>query len=488
MITRLQVGHVEEGGEKISDNKLTKKALLVYEGTFQSMDGEVTLKAEDLAEIATNHNSGLERLKRLFGGGPKVQVPLQLDHSAKSTDTIGRVEGPVTMGTFKDEDGTEKAALYGQLMFIGKENVEKAEDGRYTHLSVGLDKNKKLTEVSVTPFPAAPHASLLSKPGTGDETMSMSVYHKYKKARKHLKKHLGMSEEDADKKLESAKPEEVEKMAADHDEHEEKMAKMAAEEEKDSDKKELAKYKAIVESIKKDEEAVRLASKKLNLSIRLSGLVAQGKLTPAEMKKVDLVKLSQASDDAVDEVVKSYENRQPVVPMGQVGSTKAADPSKVAAELKRLRKIQLEAETKNNMPFTGAALANIDKERRRLQGDGGSMPKGNNEEHMAENIGGHMPGGPGNEGQMADKPAGVREPGTYDGMDKDHEHLAKLLEEGKHDEAKMHLKAMREKMKAHMAEHGGEEPPAHMAAVKQNMNELKLAHKSLRAKLDLVTH
>lgn len=489
-LTRLQSGHIdEEGQEKVGDNRLKKKAMLVYEGKFESMDGPVELTKEDLTTIMNQHNAGLERLKRMFGLGAKVQVPVQTDHSTKAIDTVGRVDGPITMGTFKDEDG-EKAALYGTLMFIGKENVEKAEDGRWTHLSVGLDKNKKLTELSVTPFPAAPHASLLSKNRLGTGELDMS-YAKYAKARKHLTKHKGMSEEDADKHLESAKPEDVDKMAADHDVEEEKLAKKCAEDKEKAKEAELSRLKRQQDEVKVEQEAVRLASKKVDINIRLGSLLNKGKITPAEMKKIDVTKLAAKADEVVDEVIETYEAREPVVRFGQNGTTKAADPSKIVQDMKRLKKQALMNETRANMPLTNTMLSNIEKEQRRLAADGGAMPGGPaNPEKMAAD-GGAMPGGPYNTDNMADKPEGVNEPAYYEGMEADYETLSKHLEAGEHEQAKEHLKAMREKMKAHMKSHMAEdqeEPPHQMAAIHESMKELKAAQKRLRSKIEITAH
>jgi hypothetical protein len=478
---RLQSGHLtDEANAEDTDSKLRRKAMLVYEGTFQSMDGEITLSSQDLQLICDQYNSGLEKMKRFLGGGPKVQVPVQLDHSPKSVDTVGRVDGPITMGSFTDEDGKELAALYGELVFIGKDNVEKAKDGRWTHLSIGLEKNSKLTEVSVTPFPAAPHASLLSKKlGTGELDMGYSsvkkMHEKYAKCKKHLMDSQKMSEEDADKHLESAKDEDLSRMEKEHDENEEKMKKKMSEEKGTEEGKELSKLRNEIVELRKDQENVRLATRKLSVATKISRLRAMGKITPAEIKKIDIVRLAKSSDEALEEVLKAYELRQPVISIGQVGSTKASDPSKVAAELKRLNKLQMEADSKANMSFTGTALKNMEKARL-----ADAMPKGANSEHLSES-GGAMPGGPNSE-HMADKPSGS-EP-AYADMEKDFETMHALMAGGKHLEAAEHVKNMHEKMKAHMA---GKESDGSMENVEQHMKEVEDAHKTLARRLETVT-
>lgn len=312
------------------------------------------------------------------------------------------------------------------------------------------------------------------------------LHKKYKKALKHLTKHKGMSEEDAEKHLESSKPEDVEKMAAEHEEHEKKMAAEAEEKEKKEKDEKLARMSAANAQLKSEQDAVRLAERKLDVAIRLSSLVSKGKVTPAEMKKIDMVKLASKGDEVVDAVMASYEDRQPVILMGQTGTTKAVEPGKLGAEIKRLKRQALEAEAKDNMPFTGTALANIAREKKRLANDGGAMPTGSNVAHMGEDIGGQMPGGS-NVEHMADKPEGVAEPSHYHGLEADYETLHKMMEEGRHDEAKEHLKSIRAKHKQHLAEHGSEEAH-HMSAISSTLKEVKEAHKRLRAKLETIAH
>lgn len=169
MITRLLSGAFEaeqkldEGGASIE-----KKAMLVYTGSFESLDGPVDITDEDLTKLAENHNGFLAKMSRLAGGGTplKFAPPIQLDHSTSAKDTVGRLVGNLELGTHKLEDGTEVKALMGNVKILGKENVEKVQDGRWTHLSIGADlSSHKITELTITPFPAAAEASLLNRMG-----------------------------------------------------------------------------------------------------------------------------------------------------------------------------------------------------------------------------------------------------------------------------------------------------------------------------------
>ncbi len=159
---------------------LEREAIFVYEGTFQSMDGEVTVSAEQLRKLAANHNAryNLSILKAASLGKDMNLAdcpPVQVDHSASGWDTVGRVVGPLAVVDYVAQAGKEPvAALMGRLRFIGEENCERASDGRWTHLSVGADfEEGVLNELTVTPFPAAANAVMLKA-----EKLSRQIYKK----------------------------------------------------------------------------------------------------------------------------------------------------------------------------------------------------------------------------------------------------------------------------------------------------------------------
>ncbi len=111
----------------------------------------------------------------------------------------------------------------------------------------------------------------------------------------------------------------------------------------------------------------RLAATKGRIITRLSKLRAQAKITPAEVRKIDLVKLSASSPEAIDAVLLSYESREPVIHLGQFGTTKAENVSEHQAKTRMSR---LEAETRANMPM----LARSDKGKRLAEDEG--APRG----------------------------------------------------------------------------------------------------------------
>ena len=143
MIVRLLSGEFDESEVKAAEDGVSvdKKCMLVYSGDFESMDGPVSIKDEDIDTLASNHNSVMKKMGRLAEGVTpmKFSPPIQLDHSTSAKDTVGRLVGDLEVGTYKMEDGKEVKALYGTARILGKENVDKVMDGRWTHLSIGAD-------------------------------------------------------------------------------------------------------------------------------------------------------------------------------------------------------------------------------------------------------------------------------------------------------------------------------------------------------------
>jgi hypothetical protein len=70
------------------------------------------------------------------------------------------------------------------------------------------------------------------------------------------------------------------------------------------------------------------------------------KITPAEMKKIDLARLAGATDATVEAVLDSYKARQPVIHTGIFGSIKAESAAQLAARVKGKEIAKLEAESR----------------------------------------------------------------------------------------------------------------------------------------------
>lgn len=366
-----------EGDVKVDDKSghLDKPVMLVYAGKFESMDGPVEIKDEDIEKLAANHNSKFEQLQLAHGDGSvKGCPPIQLDHSTSATHTVGRLVGGLTVGEHTPAGGKPVKALLGTCRFLGADNIEKVMDGRWQNVSMGADmEGHELSELTITPFPAAAEATLLSKNKLSTEEKKMGYKDTkekadlYAKCKKHLMDEKKMSEEDSDKHLEALDDEGVKKMAAEEDERSSKLAadedekakKLAADEE-EKKKSELSRLAALEEPKKKmialnknmiaHQKKVQLARKKVEISTRLSKLRADGKVTPAEVKKMNLEEMAGQDQAVIDATLKSYSDREPVIDTGLHGTIKALSAGQITSRLKKMTMEREELQTRLNMP------------------------------------------------------------------------------------------------------------------------------------------
>lgn len=362
-------------------DQLEVPVMLVYTGEFETATtGKVSIKEEHLDRLIERHNSLIGRVKRLVGieDIPARHLPpVQVDHSTSAWDTVGRVVGQLSKGAHTLENGETRGAAFGTFRILGKENVQRYLDGRWANVSVGADfEAGRLMESSIVPFPAAPDAAMLSgnEPEQKGPTMDEAMKAKLKK---HLTGRCKMSDEDAEKKLGGMTTDEHTAMSAECDDADK--AELAAADAKtvedEKAKQELAakaaeatklaaatpsnvvqlsaeqktKVKELAGAFRKTGISASLDARKSGIAVRLSRLQADAKITPAEVKKVDVVKLAAATQETVDAVFKAYEDREPVILAGVFGTAKATNVAALAAEL---RGQKLEAETRSNMPFT----------------------------------------------------------------------------------------------------------------------------------------
>lgn len=180
-----------------------------------------------------------------------------------------------------------------------------------------------------------------------DEEKKMAA--EKEKMKKHLMDSEKMSDKDADDKLAKMSDDEKKEMSS-------KMAAKDAEEE-EKKKSEMStrneNLKKLSADMRASSERVRLAAVKSKITVRLSALKSQGKITPAEVKKIDVSKLSASNEATVDAVLKSYEDREPVIHMGAMGSLTGEDASSLA---KKIKLSTIESEARMNMPSKRAKL------------------------------------------------------------------------------------------------------------------------------------
>lgn len=367
MLVKLKSGAFQgavASGEK--DVSLTRPAMLVYAGQFESADGPVEVTPEHVLRIVSAHNAMVVAKEAQYGGSmPLAECPpLQVDHSTSAHDTVGRLVGQVHAASHQMDDGRIVPAVYGNVCILGADNCERVSDGRWASLSLGFDLDTgSIAECTITPFPAARGASIkLTEKREENGGMDPA------KLKAYLTGVKGMSDDDATAELFrlSSDAEGSAKLAAECDEHD---AKLTAEK-TEADAKEKEEHEAKLAAKKAAE--VRLTAQRTELTTlsagfatlatdsrkkmregrilaRLSKLRAAAKVTPAEIKKIDLVKLSAADDAAVELVLKTYEDREPVVMVGQLGSVKAVSLADLGKAKRATSLTQLEAETRANM-------------------------------------------------------------------------------------------------------------------------------------------
>lgn len=185
---------------------------------------------------------------------------------------------------------------------------------------------------------------------------------------KHLQEKEELeSEEEAKEKLAKMTEEEKSELAAECDEKE----KLAEGEDEDKDKlsteenapddavndpgKKLdpateapigeAKMKRMAADFRKRSSETRLAIAQLKIKNRLSQLRASAKITPAEMKKINIARLAQESEATQKAVLESYANREDVIPTGVLGARQAANIAEIE---KSARMVALEEETRSH--------------------------------------------------------------------------------------------------------------------------------------------
>lgn len=428
--------------------------MLVYCGKFDSMDGPVEITEVIIDRLIRSHNDRMDAVlaKRNSEDQDELEVtkgmpPLQVDHSTSAHDTVGRCVGRLFKAPFKNSDGIEVTALMiDKIRILGKDNMERVRDGRWANLSIGADLEAgTLNEVSITPFPAAPNATILKKFASGvfDATDIWAMFfghacsfkatstlrngnsakaqfneeepatgfamelenwgpfknvkqveinggmwlvtadfnlsfkgsrgeiskgaNMHEKLKKHLMEHEKLSEEDAEKmaakmashlkkmegddaekKMSDMDTSQMSKLSDDVKEEDKKLAAEGADDEKEKEEKkaDMAAAKSAFTKMSAGLKSARLTAKKVALSAKLSSLRSKAKITPAEIKKMDIDKLAASSDEVIAATLSAFENREDVIDPRVHGSSQAVNLAKLSKDARLAR---LEAETKKDM-------------------------------------------------------------------------------------------------------------------------------------------
>lgn len=350
---------VVDGAAVDSDaaEKVVRPAILVHSGpdgeglVFNSMDGETKpFDKERIQRIVDNQNELLESLAKQYGGWDKMPAgafpPLLDGHdNASAHNVLGRMMSKLR---YEVRDvpkvGKNVSCAVTDVTFLGKDNVAKVKDGRVYHLSVGIDENADtLGETSAVVEPAAPGAMLLSK---GKQTSKGAT---------------DMSQK---------------KLAA----HKAKLTKLAAMQ---------AEIKQLSTKLVTSSENVRLAKVQGEISGRLTKLMKSGKLTPAEVKKIDVKKLSTMASENIEVMMSTFEALEPKINAGQKGTSdpsSAVDFGSIGKSLGERKMKQLRAEVRGELKKLGANLgeSKADEAANKEHGDSKEMADKASEEHRAK--------------------------------------------------------------------------------------------------------
>lgn len=166
-----------------------------------------------------------------------------------------------------------------------------------------------------------------------------------------LEKNMGSesTEKDPNENIEDkAQHENKESPLQEKEEHklsEDKPKDEEKEDKKEEQNEEKTRLSSAFTSMRATQEGLRLRFKQMNIASRLSKFRAEAKITPAEIKKMDLVRLAKANDETIEAIFETIANRQPVIHTAVYGRVDAVNPATVA---EKVRLSQLEHETRKN--------------------------------------------------------------------------------------------------------------------------------------------
>ena len=293
-------GQISGEGTNESDVKVVRPAILVHSGpngkviTFMSADGEISFDDARIQNIVKNQNSLIKKLSKGYGGLDKMPIgafpPILDSHENDSNDRIrGRLASHLWYER-RDVPGVGKnvSCVMGKVTFLGKDTVDRVKDGRIYHLSIGIDESTDtLSELSTVIKPAACGAMLLKQGKNKMPTKKLNVI-----------------------------KEEIKKMRS---------------------------------SMGTSTELMRLTQRKGVVTAKLIGLMKEGKLTPAEYKKLNIKELASLKDEVFTMAIKPLEALERKVMPGQLGSTDAPDFSEIGSKLEERQFKTLKSEIKGEI-------------------------------------------------------------------------------------------------------------------------------------------
>lgn len=315
---------------------LNRSAILVHSApggsavVFESSDGDVHIDGDRIMSIVNNHNQMIQELAAGYGGLEKMPLgawpPILDQHENDSNDRIiGRLSSLLRFET-RDVPGVGQkcACVVADITFLGEDTVKRVLDGRIYHLSIGLHEDSDtLGETSAVIKPAAPGAMLLKK---GKKTITKTLQEGV----------LTMPE------IKKLKAHQTSKMA--------KLKSIGEE------------FKTLSAKLVSTSSTAKLARRKGEVMMKLSGMMKAGKLTPAEYKKMDIKKMAALDDGSLEVVMSAIDSMEPKVLAGQTGTKDAVEFSTMATSLKEAEVKRMKSEIRKDLKKLGAKVKEDEKE------------------------------------------------------------------------------------------------------------------------------
>lgn len=160
----------DAGVDTITDDGITKKALVAVEGTFEDSQGVSHVFSQDRLNTIADHTN-----QAIDSGS---SIPVCQDHNKTVGSTVGTVEGYAYVKHIEPSDlpNQKSTHLLGKLgLFLedvhikASDAVSKVAQGLVSSVSMGLNldpKEHRIMELSLVPIPAIPNMGLFKHKST----------------------------------------------------------------------------------------------------------------------------------------------------------------------------------------------------------------------------------------------------------------------------------------------------------------------------------
>jgi hypothetical protein len=269
-----------------------KRALLCRTGKFDGMYGKVTVTIEMLELIASKYLSDKEKPTN-----ENDFVPILLDHNRAVDLVKGRLlASGMVVEEWKEIDGEMTYGLFGNLRIDDPEAMANVDSGKYAQLSISFDEESgELFEVSFVAVEAARGSIVLSKSEGGKRMGKKSLAQLKTKHLTALKSAVGESRKNR------------------------KVALSALMTKANEIQAELVVLEA-------KSQTIALTVKQGQIKGKFSALTKGGKMSPVELKALDVKSLAALDSKSLAMVLAAYESRPVSTDVFQFGQKSDKKP------------------------------------------------------------------------------------------------------------------------------------------------------------------